>query len=44
VTDFQRRHKIEDTKKIDETHEIEEIMVLKNAAKVRIIMISYILR
>lgn len=43
MTDFQKRHKIEETKKIDE-HEMEEITILKGAAKVRAITINYILR
>lgn len=44
MTDFQRRHKVEETKKIDEykTHETEEIMVFKDAAKVCDITINYV--
>lgn len=46
VTDFQRRHVFEEIKKNDEhdkTNETEEIMVLKDPVKVRVITMNYIL-
>ena len=46
MTDFQKRHKIEETKMNNEnkSNKKEEIMILKEVEEVRVVTINYMLR